>query len=220
MLTRVASTHPPRPTTPGRSPTSHGIWLPAVDSAHVTLLCVSSSSAPPTPTQSLHLPNCLSDGCLFLRQAPGAPVRFLHPTGPAVTHGLDSPCICPTINKTSQSQQINLLVNGTRPPGLSLLLMSRLLLSFLHRLLPSLSPSLRSDRKEAPGCRSYTIEALRGACDIQSSVAQTDEDKYSADEDLLITNKCCGGKLGGPSSGWQGDESLNTMRATDRVKDT
>lgn len=154
---------------------------------------------------SPHSPSCLSDGCLFLRQMPATPSGPTHPTE---LHSHVT-CICPTINITSQSWQINLLVNGTQSPGLSLLLMSRLLCPFLCRLLPS-HPS---GWKEASGCRSFMIETLCGACDIQSSVAQTAEE-------LFITNKCCGEQLGGPSSGSQGDESWKVMHATDWRKST
>lgn len=209
MLTRVASTPNPHPPP---IPLHRFTW-------HLIAgcrLCLRHFLQVHPSLHSPHLQSCLSGEYLFLRQAPATPYWV------AFTRDLDSPCICPTINKTSQSWQINFLVNGTQPPGFSLLLMSRLLRSFLHSsiLLPSLSPSLPSDWKEASGCRSSTIEALRGACDIQSSSAQMDEDKYSAVEDLLIINKCCGRQLGGPSSSWKGDESLNVMRVTDQVKST
>lgn len=142
MLTRVVSTrvdHSP----PGSLPPLHT----ASDCRlSAPLASLSPASLPSPLSPSRRSPSCQSGGCLFPRRAPAAPAGSALLARVAFTRDSDSPRIRPTINKTSRSWQINLLVNGARPPGLSLLLMSRLLRSFLRRLPPSL-PGRQTGRR-------------------------------------------------------------------------
>lgn len=203
MLTRLASTRPPL-LFPGPLPPPHTASDCRLSAQFASLASPTPpASAPPPPTTTTTLPlptqlNELSKRRLSVSVTSARRSRWLFaPHRVALTRDLDSPCISPTINKTSQSWQINLLANSTRPPGLSLLLMSRLLCSFLRRLLPS----RLSGWKEALGCRSFTIETLCGAGDIQSLVAQTDEINIQQLKSCSLQINALDTHLGGPSSG-------------------